>query len=72
VKIEYFPETDSLYIELAAREGADAIEVGEGIVIDVDGDGHPIGIDIDQASAHLDLRTLDLRQIPFEAEKVAG
>jgi len=70
VKIEYFPETDSLYIELAAREGADAIEVGEGI--DVDGDGHPIGIDIDQASAHLDLRTLDLRQIPFEAEKVAG
>lgn len=70
MKIEYFPETDSLYIELAAREGADAIEVGEGI--DVDGDGHPIGIDIDQASAHLDLRTLDLRQIPFEAEKVAG
>ncbi len=72
MRIEYFPETDSLYIELAAREGADAIEVGDGIVIDVDGDGHPVGIDIDQASTHLDLRTLDLRRIPFEAEKVAG
>jgi uncharacterized protein YuzE len=68
VRIEYFPETDSLYIDLALREGVDAIEVGDGIVIDVDGEGHPVGIDIDQASRHLDLRTLDLRQIPFGAE----
>jgi uncharacterized protein YuzE len=72
VKIEYFPDTDTLYIELAGRDGVDALEVGDGIVVDVDGDGHPVGIDIDQASKLLDLRTLDLRSIPFEAEKVAG
>ena len=72
MKIEYFPDTDSLYIELAQREGVDAIEVGDGIIVDVDVDGHPVGIDIDQASKHLDLRTLDLRSIPFEAQKVAG
>ena len=53
MRIECFPETDSLYIDLAA-------------------DGHPVGIDIDQASKHLDLCTLDLRRIPFAAEQVAG
>jgi uncharacterized protein YuzE len=72
VRIEYFPDTDSLYIDLAAREGVDAIEVGDGIVIDVDDQGHPVGIDIDQASKHLDLRTLDVRRIPLGSEKIAG
>ena len=41
-------------------------------VIDLDEGGHPVGIDIDQASMHLDLGTLDLRRMPFVAEKVAG
>jgi uncharacterized protein YuzE len=41
-------------------------------VIDVDGEGHPVGIELDQASRRLDLRTLDLRQIPYRAEQVAG
>ena len=72
MRIEYFPDTDSLYIDLAERAGVDTIEIGDGLVIDVDADGRPVGIDIDQASKHLDLRTLDLRRIPFGAEHVAG
>ena len=72
MRIEYFPDTDSLYIDLDERPGVDAREVGDGIVIDLDEGGHPVGIDIDQASKHLDLGTLDLRRIPFVAEKVAG
>jgi uncharacterized protein YuzE len=72
MRIEYFPDTDSLYIDLAERPGVDAREVGHGIVIDLDEGGHPVGIDIDQASKHLDLGTLDLRRIRFVAEKVAG
>jgi uncharacterized protein YuzE len=72
MRIEYFPDTDSLYIELASRPGADTREIGDGVVIDIDTDGHPVGIDIDQASKHLDLRTLDLRRIPFGVEQVAG
>ena len=71
-RIEYFPDTDSLYIDLAERAGVDTREIGDGIVVDVDADGHPVGIDIDQASKHLDLRTLDLRRIPFGVEKLAG
>ena len=72
MRIEYFPATDSLHIDFAERAGVDTREVGDGIVIDVDADGRSVGIDIDQASKHLDLRTLDLRRIPFGVEKVAG
>ena len=72
MRIEYFADTDSLYIELAERAGVDAFEFGDGVVVDLDAEGHPVGIDIDQASKHLDLRTLDLRHIPFRVEQVAG
>ena len=72
MRIEYFADTDSLYIELVQRAGVDACEIGDGVVIDIDADGHPVGIDIDQASKHLDLRTLDLRHIPFQVEQIAG
>ena len=72
MKIEYFPETDSLYIDLTGKPGADAVEMGEGLVLDLDASGHPSGIDIDQASMHLDLSSLNLKRIPFEVKQVAG
>ena len=72
MKIEYFADTDSLYVDLAARAAADSWEIGDGIVVDVDDEGHPVGIDIDQASQHLDLRSLDLVGIPLGAERAAG
>ena len=71
MKIEYFPETDSLYIDLAERVAADAIEISEGIVLDVDEEGRAAGLDIDQASKHLDLRKINLKSLPFAVEQVA-
>jgi len=71
MKIEYFPETDSLYIELADRPGVDTREIEEGIVLDIDEQGHAVGIDIDQASKHICLNKLNLRRLPFEVEQVA-
>jgi uncharacterized protein YuzE len=35
-KIKYFSETDSFYIQLAERPGADILEIVEGIVLDID------------------------------------
>ncbi len=55
MRIEYFPETDSLYIDLADRPGADAREIEPGIILDLDGQGRAVGLDIDQASKHLSL-----------------
>ena len=72
MRIEYFPDTDTLYIDLAERAGVDTCGVVDGVVIDIDADGHPVGIDIDQASKHLALRTLDLTHFTLGAKKVAG
>jgi uncharacterized protein YuzE len=71
MKIEYFPETDSLYIALTDRPGADTREIEDGIVLDIDENGHAVGLDIDQASKHLDLHTLNLRRLPFAIEQLA-
>jgi uncharacterized protein YuzE len=39
VKLHYYPETDSLYIELRANPGADVREVADGVVMDLDAAG---------------------------------
>lgn len=71
MRIEYFPETDSLYIDLADRPGTDSREIEEGIVLDLDEEGRVVGLDIDQASKHLNLQKLNLKGLPFEVEQVA-
>ena len=72
MKLHYYPETDSLYIELRDRPGADVREVGEGIVVDVDAEGNPVGIDIDGASQRLDLSTLELIALPSGTTRLVG
>ena len=59
MKLRYYPETDSLYIDLADRPSADSREVTPGVVLDFDVAGDLVGIDLDQASLHLDLTGLE-------------
>jgi len=65
MKLNYFPETDSLYIELADRPGADAEEIRPGIVLDLDAAGAVVGIDIERASELLDLSRVVTTNLPF-------
>jgi uncharacterized protein YuzE len=64
MKLCYDPDTDSLYIDLNARPGADAREVVDGLVVDFDAEGRPVGIDIQHASRDLDLSTLQTEALP--------
>ena len=65
MKLHYYPETDSLYVEFKARPGAEIIEVTEGLNVDLDADGEVVGFDIDQASRRLDLATLETEALPL-------
>jgi len=67
VKLHYYAETDSLYIELSDRPGADVREISDGVIVDIDDDGNPVGIDIDGASRRLDLSTLEIHELPVSA-----
>jgi uncharacterized protein YuzE len=66
MKLLYYADTDSLYIDLADRPSTDSREVTPGVVLDFDADGALVGIDIDQASRHLDLTSLRAGSVPVE------
>ena len=67
MKLNYYPDTDSLYIALSPNASADSNEVAEGVVLDFDVDGRLVGIDIDNASHKLDLHELTTERLPLQA-----
>jgi len=70
MKLNYFPETDSLYIDLSERISIDSREISEGVVLDYDADGKLVGIDIDNASNKVALEKLTLSKLPGELESI--
>ena len=70
MKVSYFPDTDSLYIDLSERPSTESEEVAEGVVLDYDAAGNLVGIDIDQASHKVQLDRLVLSRLPAEVERV--
>ena len=64
MKLNYYPETGSLYIDFSSKTGKESVEISEGIVIDYDDDGHVTGIDIDNAHHKMDLNEIILNKIP--------
>ena len=64
MKFHYYPETDSLYIDLSAKPSTDTREVAPGVVLDFDAEGQLVGIDIDQASLLVDLSRLEAEGLP--------
>jgi uncharacterized protein YuzE len=71
MKLHYYPETDSLYIELKSEPGAETREIADGLNVDLDADGTVVGFDIDHASRHLDLSTLETVSLPLRQTRVA-
>jgi uncharacterized protein YuzE len=70
--LKYYPDTDSLYIELSGKPSAESREVSEGIVLDYDAQGNLVGIDIDNASKKVQLKELTLSKLPSKVRTVAA
>lgn len=68
MKINYYPDTDSLYIDLSEQPSAETREISEGVNLDYDQSGALVGIDIDNASKKLALKQLVLRRLPAEVQ----
>ena len=67
MKLNYYPETDSLYIDLSSRTSVESVEVSAGVVLDYDAEGNLVGIDIDEASHKLDLSEVITSHVPLPA-----
>jgi uncharacterized protein YuzE len=64
MKLHYYPETDSLYIEMKALPSAETREVAPGLNVDLDANGEVIGFDVDFASKRFDLTELETIALP--------
>ncbi|MGA9996979.1 MAG: DUF2283 domain-containing protein [Pyrinomonadaceae bacterium] len=71
MRINYYAETDSLYIDLSSKPSVDSREVSDGVVLDYDAEGNLVGIDIDEASVKLEIKELILSKLPAEVKHVA-
>ena len=69
MKLAYYPDTDSLYIDLSEHPSAESREISEGIVLDYDAAGNLVGIDIDNASRKVQLQHLIVAGLTGEIER---
>jgi uncharacterized protein YuzE len=64
MKLKYYADTDSLYIDLSEKPSAESQEVAPGIVVDFDEENNIVGLDIDHASKILNLSELEITSLP--------
>lgn len=72
MRLQYYPDTDSLYIDLSGKLSADSKEISEGVVLDYDVDGNIVGIDIDNASKKVEMKEFVVSKFPIEEHVIKG
>lgn len=69
MKIEYSKDVDALYIRLREAKIADSMDIEEGVTVDLDDDGHIVGIEVLDAGEKLelsDLVNISIENLPIE------
>jgi len=61
MKVRYFPDTDTLWIELQDADIAETRDLDENTLVDVDADGNVCAITVEHAS-----RRMDVSGVSFE------
>ncbi len=72
MKLSYYAETDSLYIDLSSSPSVDSVEISDGVVVDYDANGKITGIDIDHASENFDLAELNTSHLPVAKQAMSA
>ena len=72
MKLNYYADTDSLYIDLSEQTSVESRESSEGVLLDYDERGNLVGIDIDNASTKVQLEKLILSKLPGSVDTIAG
>jgi len=72
MKLSYYPDTDSLYIDLLEIPSVESREISEGVVLDYDAAGNVVGIDLDNASQKVALKELTLSKLPFILQTITA
>ena len=65
MRLHYYAQTDSLYVELKGEPGTQTLEVCEGLNVDLDAAGTLVGFDIDHVSRQHDLSIFEIEALPL-------
>ena len=65
MKIEYFKDTDTLYIDIKETTSVETKEISRGIVLDFDSEGNLTGIEIDNAQKVANLSKIETKSLPI-------
>ena len=63
MKVSYFDDTDTLYIEFKATDIVESKDLDENTVLDVDSNGDIVAITLEHASNRTDVQHLNLSGI---------
>lgn len=63
MKIQYFQDTDTLYIEFKTLEIAETRDLDENTFLDLDRDGNIAGITVEHASKRADIPKFSYEQV---------
>jgi uncharacterized protein YuzE len=63
MKIQYFQDTDTLYIEFKAVEVAESKDLDENTILDLDRAGNIAGITVEHASKRTDIPQFSYEQV---------
>ena len=69
MKLNYHPETDSLYIDLSEATSVETREVSEGVSLDYDAACNLVGIDIDNASRKIQMEHFIVSNLPAAVDQ---
>lgn len=70
MRLNYYADTDSLYIDLTEAESVESREISKGVILDYDANGNLVGIDIDNASSKVQLGKLVVDKLPVTVETI--
>jgi uncharacterized protein YuzE len=63
MRIKYFEETDTLYIEFRAGQVSESRDLDENTVLDLDAQGNVCALTFEHASQRADIRHVDVEGI---------
>lgn len=66
MKFEYYPDTDTLYIDIKDTPSIETKEIAKGISLDFDANGYLTGIEIDNAKKVANLTKIETKSLPLK------
>lgn len=73
MKIEYTRRSDALYIRLRKAPIVDSLDIEEGVTVDLDAEGHIVGLEVLDASERLgwrELANVNIENLPVDVAEV--